>query len=263
MPSLPLTADLPDHPDPLQERSAQNRPVAGTHQPTTNQPNTNQPSTDQPSTGEAGRTARLLGIVRRLISYGRKLAGTLHNNPAAREPATIQHKFGTADMRLILRRITRGILLAVALQAKLVAHLQHPPRASARTNDQEADAALRRRPKRAARPTLAARRAAADSALLERMPSSKEIAAQMRYRPIGAVILDIFRDLGILPGKSDGIWHDASYDIIASGGDVARLFAEIGKRYHKWFVERHGRDTPFNCADLTWAVENFHGTGPP
>jgi hypothetical protein len=248
MPGSPLPADLPDRPDPPQDRPAQDRPAA---------------STDQPSTGQPGCTARLLGMVRRLIDYGRKLAGTLHNNPAALEPAVIQHKFGTADMKLILRRITRGILLAVALQAKLVARLECPERTPARTSDPAPDAAPRLRPKRAARPNPDARRAAADAALLVRLPSAKEIAAQMRYRPIGAVILDIFRSLGILPGESDGIWHEASADIVTSGGDVAGLFNEIGKRQHKWFVERHGRNTPFDCADLTWAVEKLHGTGPP
>jgi hypothetical protein len=268
MPGSPLTADLPDRPDPPQDRLAQDRPAQ--YQPPQDRPaqerpaaSTNEPSTNQPSTNQPGRTARLLGMVRRLIDYGRKLAGTLHNNPAALEPAVIQHKFGTADMKLILRRITRGILLAVALQAKLIARIEHPEPAPAPTSDPEPDAPSRHRPKRAARPNPDARRAAADAALLVRMPSAKEIAAQMRYRPVGAVILDIFRAFGILPGEGDGMWHQMSADIVTAGGDVAGLFNEIGKRQHKWFVERHGRNTPFDCADLTWAVEKLHGTGPP
>jgi hypothetical protein len=264
MPSSPLTADLPDQPDPPQDRPTQEPAAVSTDYSSTSQPRTHHPNTDQPGTGESGCTARLLGLVRRLIGYGRKLAGTLRNNPAALEPDEIQHKFGTADMKLILRRITRGILLAAALQAKLIARLEHPERAAAASSEPAPDAPLRLRPKRPARRKPDTwRTAAADMALLARLPSAEEIAERMRYRPIGAVILDIFRDLGILPGGSDGIWHEASLDIIASGGDVAGLFNDIGKRHHKWLVEQHGRDTPFNCADLTRAVDKLYGTGPP
>jgi hypothetical protein len=190
------------------------------------------------------------------------LTATLHRNPAAFEPNTIQRRFGTADIALILQRIARGILLAVALEAKLVVRVEHPQRAPARTSDPGLDAVQRRRPKRAHRPKPGVWRVAADAALLDRLPTAAEIAARMRCRPIGAVILDIFRDLGILPGDKHRMWQLMSPDIITRGGNVSGLLAEIGKRQHKWFVEKY-RGVHFDWSQLGGELAEALATGPP
>ncbi len=75
------------------------------------------------------RASGLLGLVRQLIDYGRQLAATLRSNP---------HPFGASDIALILARITRGLLRAEALEARIIrtaARLDAdpaPPRASHR-----------------------------------------------------------------------------------------------------------------------------------
>jgi hypothetical protein len=50
---------------------------------------------------------------------------------------------------------------------------------------------------------------------LARLPTEEEIAAQMRRRPIGAVIVDICCDLGIAPGHLDrAFWDEISHAVI-------------------------------------------------
>jgi hypothetical protein len=262
MPGSTPTPDLPDRPDPPQDRSPQDgshedRPAAGTDQRLANQPNTNQPSTNQP-----GCTARLLGIVRRLIDYGRRLTGTLQQNPTTYEPHAYQHKFGTADITLVLRRIARGIMLALALEARLLTRVDRPQPSPAPTGRPAPDAGPPLRPKRAPRPKPVDWRAAADAALLDRLPTAEEIAARMQHRPIGALILDIFRDLGILPADPQWMWREMTQDILVSGGNVAGLFKAIGDRHYKWFVEEYG-DVCLTFAAMPLPLAGMPSTGPP
>jgi len=89
------TAALPNRPDPVPD------PAAG-------------------SMREQSRTGRLLGLLRKLIEYGLELACALQQSPAAATLLTVALYFGTRDIALILARITRGLELAGALEAKLV-----------------------------------------------------------------------------------------------------------------------------------------------
>src|SRR5690242_4620569 len=59
---------------------------------------------------QPGRVARLLSLVRQLIDYGKHFAAALHSNP-------VQH--GGSDIAAILARITRGLLRAEALEARI------------------------------------------------------------------------------------------------------------------------------------------------
>ena len=81
------------------------------------------------------RASGLLGLVRQLIDYGRQLAATLRSNP---------HPFGASDIALILARITRGLLRAEALEARIIR--------TAATLDAEPCTAARLPPPSAARP---------------------------------------------------------------------------------------------------------------
>ena len=63
---------------------------------------------------------------------------------------------------------------------------------------------------------------------LAHLPTADEIAAEVRRRPIGAVIADICRDLGILPGHK--LWRELSLAIIDHGGSLVRLSEDIFKR---------------------------------
>lgn len=58
------------------------------------------------------------------------------------------------------------------------------------------------------------------------LPTSEEIAALLRRRPLGAVIVDICHDLGIMPGDVDPeLLRELSAAIIEYGGSLARYLA--------------------------------------
>ena len=57
------------------------------------------------------------------------------------------------------------------------------------------------------------------------LPTPEQIAAEVRRRPIGAVIADICRDLGIMPNHP--LWRELRDAIIRYGGSLARLVKDI------------------------------------
>ena len=84
-----------------------------------------------------GRFGRLVDLVRKLIDYGKELATTLQQR-TTNDLAAVTRPFGTGDIVLILARITRGLLRASALEARVVelaaaAHPDAATQASART----------------------------------------------------------------------------------------------------------------------------------
>ena len=129
------------------------------------------------------RTGRLFGLLRKLIDYGKDLAHTLQQRTSATTLFTVARHFGTSDITLILARITRGLRLAKALEARLV---------SRPVRDVAATALLRASPDRARRTAQpAADRAGGAASGLALVPTAQEIAAALRHRPVGAVIADI------------------------------------------------------------------------
>jgi hypothetical protein len=58
--------------------------------------------------------------------------------------------------------------------------------------------------------------------------SEEQIAAEIRRRPIGAVIADIYRDLGIPP--SHPLWLEVKQAMLEFGGSLARLLRDIFDR---------------------------------
>lgn len=183
------------------------------------------PTTPAPipaSTGEPSRAGRLLGLVRKLIEYGRELAITLRRHSVATDLAAATRAFGTSDTALILARITRGLHRADALEARLV-------RGAARL-----DAGPRPQAPPAVAKSVSERRRAAPPAgsslapvpgLDPGMPTPEQIAADVRRRPIGVVIADICRDLGITP--SHKLWRELQLAIIRHGGSLARLVSDL------------------------------------
>ncbi|MGP0000105.1 MAG: hypothetical protein ACLPKW_20505 [Acetobacteraceae bacterium] len=164
---------------------------------------------------QPGRSANLLGLVRKLIDYGRELAATLRRR-AFTDPASVRCCFGAADVALILARISRGLHRANALEARLLRNadrLDAAPRATAS-----------RPGPRAPRPAAAPAAGEAD-ARLAHLPTPAQIAAKVRRQPIGAVIADICRDLGILP--SHPLWRELQVVIMREGGNFAGLLKDI------------------------------------
>ena len=82
----------------------------------------------------------------------------------------------------------------------------------------------------------------------------------MRRRPVGAVIADICRDLGIVP--SNPLWRELSLAIIANGGNLATLVKDTCKRVSVWLINPPAVVHPAGPAPiLPFAVTP--GTGPP
>ena len=163
---------------------------------------------------QPSRSANLLGLVRRLIDYGRELAATIRQR-AFTDPGPVITCFGTADVALILARISRGLHRANALEARLIRNadrLDAGPRAASPEKP--------RTPRRATAPTTDE-----PDARLTRLPTPEQIAAKVRRQPIGAVIADICRDLGILP--SHPLWRELQIVIIREDGNFANLIKDI------------------------------------
>jgi hypothetical protein len=198
-----------------------------------------------PAAPKPSRAGRLICLVRQLIDYGRQLAATLRDN---------QHPFSASDIALILARITRGLLRAEALEARII-------RTAAKL---DAEPAPPRTPShRRSPPASAAARSteAATSALVPgpdpAIPTPEQIADEVRRRPIGAVIADICRDLGITPNHP--LWRELSHLIIRYDGNLANLVKDIIDRaFH-----RAAAYWP-----LAWPAPSLQspapaGTGPP
>jgi hypothetical protein len=212
------------------------------------------PHQDRPATGTdaPSRTGRLLGLVRALIDYGRQLAGTLQQRTSATNLADITRNFGTIDIGEILARITRGLLRAAALETRLDSRLVREQSAS------PAPSAPAPRQPRAARPVD--RSATTTDPGPTRLPTPEDIAAQVRRRPIGAVIADICRDLGIMP--SNPLWRELPLAIIANGGNLATLVKDILKRVFPFPTNPPAAEHPAGPPPhLPFAVTP--GTGPP
>ena len=70
--------------------------------------------TDMPS-----RIGRVLGVLRKLIDYGRHLATVVQQRAAAPGFSLFARPFGTADLAVILARITAGLHRAATLESRL------------------------------------------------------------------------------------------------------------------------------------------------
>ncbi len=161
------------------------------------------------------RSAGLVHLVRKLIDYGKELTATIRRR-AFTDPGFVISCFGTADVAQILARIARGLHRANALEARL---LRNADRLDATPRGASSPATPH-----APRQTTAP---AADEAnpRLTRLPTPEQIAAKVRRQPIGAVIADICRDLGILP--SHPLWRELQAVIIREGGSLANLVKDI------------------------------------
>ena len=164
----------------------------------TNTPDpTSQPAPWPASTDRRGNLTRLIGLVRKLIDYGKD-----------------------RDIALILSRIAVALLRADALEARLLRSAARPdpkPRPP-HAPSQRAPRAARRQAEPAAQP----------DPCLARMPTTAQIAAEIRRRPIGAVLVDICRDLGIMADHP--LWRELHPAIILHGGGFGAFFKDMCER---------------------------------
>jgi hypothetical protein len=206
---------------------------------------TRDPDPPRAGTDTPGRIGRVLLLVRKLIDYGRQLAATVQQRAAAPGFTFFARPFGTADLAVILARITCGLRRAAALEARLCARA---------ARGQDLATAPIRLP--AARAPRSAQQAAPPDAQpepqpadpvqdprLARLPTEEEIAAEVRRRPIGAVIVDICCDLGIAPGHLDrAFWDEINHAIMMYGGSLARFFGDLRERQRAFRSGDHSDD---------------------
>jgi hypothetical protein len=246
----PAPAGLPDLPDPQLDRA----------------------DTGTPAPNRAGR---LLGFLRKVIGYGKELAASLQQRaaPCPEHVVRVMRDFGTADIGLILASITRALLRAAALEARVASRGDQPD---------DVPAPARAIPERLPRPTPRHTRLPAGQSdtdadpRIVRMPTPEKIAAQIRRRPAGAVLADICFDLGI--GTNHPLWPELRSVINENGGNAVALMLRIFRRERK--AMEHGRTgvwaddpvplflTPFPPAPPAWLVPNApsaaaSGAGPP
>jgi hypothetical protein len=172
------------------------------------------PPTDKPTP-----SGRLLRLVRKLIDYGKQLATALTQRTA--DLASVTREFGTKDVALILARIRCGLERANLLEARIIDEAASLDARAARPA-----AVAPRAPPAAPRPPVP--RAEKPDPRLARLPTSEEIAEEVRQRPIGAVLADICRDLGIVP--SHPLWWELMVLVPEHGGNFPALFEDIWGR---------------------------------
>ncbi len=199
------------------------------------------PQQDPASSGGAtlSRVGRALSLVRKLIDYGKRLAGTLQQpTVAATDVFDASMNFGAADLAAIVARIARALHLAGALEDRLISLAAQPERAS-RGNLPAVRQPCAAPPAEHAAPPVAPSDDGAQSNL-DGLPAAEDIAAQMRRRPIGAVIADICRDLGINPGHP--LWRELSWVILDNGGNVSGLLKHVFRQstlhFEHWCADR-------------------------
>ncbi len=210
--------------------------------------------TQRPGTNPNPTTGRLLNLVHALIDFGKQLATTLQQRTSATDLTEIISHFGTRDIALILARITHGLHLATALQARLENRRERQPAAPATQT-----ASSPRQPRDVPPPDRSATAPTANSGLIH-LPTPEEIAAEVRRRPIGAVIADICRNLAIVPGNP--LWGEICHAIAAHGGSYASLVKDMIHRVIMRPEDQPATEHPAGSPlDLPFAITP--GTGPP
>lgn len=182
-------------------------------------PNAAKPATSQcPQDTRPNRHASLLGLIHQIVAYGRAMVAALQRQNAAAPTVPIAMCFGTFNLALIIARITRGLALADRLRQRLLrTGVMQPPNRDNATPPARPRAPRPPEPPRPPRLT----QAEDDAALLRALPTEQEIAAMIRRRPAGAVIVDICRDLGI--DTTHPLWRQIRDAIIAYDGSLARM----------------------------------------
>ena len=157
------------------------------------------PDQDRRAAGASGHIAGVLLVVRTLIDFGRQMLATVRNGGDRSAVAGIKLRFKTLDIAAIVARITQALALAAGLETRLEKLAARVP------SESEADGSAERQP-----------RSRAAKAANDGLPSAAAIAQRLRERPIGVVLAEICRELGIQP--SDPIWQEAFLPILRYGG---------------------------------------------
>ncbi len=164
------------------------------------QDDTADPDQDRRADGAPAGFAGVLLVVRALIGFGRQMLATVRQGSNDRAAvAGIKLRFKTLDIAEIIARISRALTLAADLETRLEKLAARVPA------ECESDEPSERQP-----------RVRAATAANDGLPSAAAIAKRLRQRPIGAVLAEICRELGI--SARDPLWNQAFMPILNHGG---------------------------------------------
>jgi hypothetical protein len=94
------------------------------------------------------------------------------------------------------------------------------------------------------------------------MPTAEQIAEEIRRRPIGEVIADICRDLGMVPAHP--LWRDLQRAITREGGRYVALVMDTIRRPRRVPVPEDWPEAPLPYLWAAWQPAPVPaGTGPP
>jgi len=168
--------------------------------------------------------AELLYVVTTLLGFGRHLSATIERRAAAPGFARIAELFGTANVRIILAHLHRGILRATALQALLLKRAATgrditigPPRIP-RLSAAAANGGVPPAPLTPGITGLATAtgRPRSDAPIdPDHLPTLEAIEAEVSNRAFGRTINDICDDFGVVAGLCTGEFWDALMVAIA------------------------------------------------
>ena len=206
--------------------------------------------------------AAVLGLVRYLIGFACRWADRLREGSLPEhEYRARTSRFATTDVTQILLRMFRGLRRAVALEAILAARAQRGRE-------------LKVAPIRFDLPRLpgAEPRLRPPRPPLPLDPSDEEIAADVMRRPVGAVLVDICRDLGIVGGELGPEMHGVlSRAVMFYGGNLTRLL-RLDEHAHRArqhiAILRSGAPLPpelqpYPVPFAQFAEQHAAATGPP
>ncbi len=217
------------------------------------EPTSSTPTSPGPIAAETDtptRTGRLLSLVRKLIDYGKELAASLSQHSETTDLHAVTRAFGTRDIARILARIACGLLRAQALEDKV---LHNAARLDTDPQPIPQPCASPRNPS-APRPPRDRQQLGPDLAPLT-LPTPEQIAAKVRCQPIGAVIADICRDLGVCPNHP--LWRELQELIREHRGNYTSLVIDILDRPWLLRAETEPPAPPTNPTTPACA------TGPP
>jgi hypothetical protein len=206
------------------------------------------------------RSGRLLSLVRRLWDYGRQISASLRQNPPATagDNAHLVRTFGISNVVAILTRIALGMHRARFLEAKISsvatqidAGAQPEPAPSTRAPRACPGANRPRSPGPAPELSFTEQ----TIALIVRLPTVDQIARKVHTQPIGAILADICRDLGISRGHP--LWDELQAAIIEFGGSVVGI---VKSRLNRLFPLARIVD---RLKGTSAEPPKCHGTGPP
>jgi hypothetical protein len=172
------------------------------------------------------RSGRLLSLVHKLIDYGQQLADRLRQRAVPNDTTDLASTFGTSDLTLILARIAQGLHRAGLLAEKITrtaARLDAEPQPKPAPSPRAPRALPCGAEPPSPRPDQPHQPADTDPRLAN-LPTPEQIAAKVGRQPIGAILADICRDLGIRP--SHPLWDELHLAMNEYGGNYIRLVME-------------------------------------